>query len=372
MTRIPCLLLAASLPVAAQSVTSDPIGFNKVTCLANSDTIVGVPLRKEGSLQAKLTADPVINGDFATLTLSATNLGTLNNHYLKFNSGTKDGSWFDITANSDDAVTINLNGESLTAAAEGDSVMIAEYWTLDSLFPPVASPGVQGPTTSWTETPAGSGNWVPNGHAIVPSTNTLGTGRRTEVLLPNLDAIGTNNPPEGRYYIHSGIWKKSNAGNTDFGTTIIFPDTHFRISHPTTVPYATTFRAAGEVEMAVTIIPLSTQQTTSQDNYVAVPRPLPVTLNALGLLGTPAFMASTNTLGTGRRDELLVFDNFHQLQNKAPSAVYYVHGGIWKLNNGGNADRGLEVIQAGAGVIIRKYQTATGATVFWANYPTYQ
>jgi uncharacterized protein (TIGR02597 family) len=98
---------------------------------------------------------------------------------------------------------------------------------------------------------------------------------------------------------------------------------------------------------------------------------LDLALSQLGLIGTPAFMASTSTLGTGRRDELLVFDNLAQLRNKAPSARYYVHNSIWKLHNGGNDDRGSVVIPAGSGIILRKYPTAGGSTVFWTNSPTY-
>jgi len=368
-----CLGLTALMP-RAEVLTTDPIGLNKVTCLNNSDTIVGVPLRTFGSIRTTLAAPPVVDGDSVTLTLSTGSLepGALGNHYLKFIDGDREGRWYDIetaadngTPNTASTVTINLNGDSIGGVTIGDMVLIAEFWTLDTLFPPA------GATTGWTETPVGSGNWVQNGHAIRASLNTLGTGRRTEVLIPNYAAAGINLPPEGRYYIHNGIWKRSNSGNNNFGLMRIYPDAHIRISHPPSVDHPTVFRNQGEVEVFRASIPLSTLPDGSQDNYIALPRPIPLQLNQLNLLGTSAFMASTNTLGTGRRDEVLVFDNELKLRNKSPSARYYVHNGIWKLSNGGNTDRGTDEIPAGAGIIIRKYQSGDGATVFWDNLPTY-
>ncbi len=89
MTLVSTVLLAAATQLMAQSVTSGSIGFNKVTCLSNSDTIVGVPFRAQGSRNTKLAAAPVVNGDVATLTLTATHLPLWPTHsrYVKFNSG---------------------------------------------------------------------------------------------------------------------------------------------------------------------------------------------------------------------------------------------------------------------------------------------
>ena len=57
--------------------------------------------------------------------------------------------------------------------------------------------------------------------------------------------------------------------------------------------------------------------------------------------------------------------------NKAPSAIYYYNSGIWKKVGAGNTDVGNDVIPAGYGFIIRKYQSGTGATASWTNPPTY-
>lgn len=339
MTRIPCLLLAASLPVAAQSVTSDPIGFNKVTCLANSDTIVGVPLRKEGSLQAKLTADPVINGDFATLTLSATNLGTLNNHYLKFNSGTKDGSWYGITANSGDQVTVDLNGDSLPGVSAGDSVLIAQFWTLASLFDPALA----------TTNPATTG------HAIVASTSRFLSGRMTELLLPDILATGTNIAPNQTFFIFNSGWRKQGEAITsDYGDSVLEPDTYFVVRHPPAVTSPTTYRCAGEVEAGNMTIVLNANPSVHQDNFIAIPRAADSTLDSLSLAPF-AFVPSTSRFLSGRQDELLVFNNATSAFNKAPDRTYFYFNGAWrKQGSDHTVDFGGDLIPAAGGFLIRK------------------
>ncbi|NJM37856.1 MAG: TIGR02597 family protein [Akkermansiaceae bacterium] len=162
---------------------TEPVGFNKVTCLGNSDTIVGVPLRMQGSVKSRLSANPTVNGNTATLNLVSSSLPTWtgSTRYVKFDSGTKDGSWYDITSNTADSLTINLNGDNLTGAVTSDSIVISEYWTLDTLFPPAAA----------TTDPATTG------HAIVASTGTSPIQRRTSILLPDIVTSGINLPASG-------------------------------------------------------------------------------------------------------------------------------------------------------------------------------
>ena len=362
--KIVLAFVLALLPLAAQVVTTEPVGFNKVTCLANSDTIVGVPLRVQGSITTKLAAVPTLNGELATLSLASSALPAFSKHYLKFIGGTRDGRWYDITANTATSVTIDLNGDNLNGVISGDSVLIAEYWTLNSLFPPA------GATTSWTETPVGSGNWVPNGHAIFASTSTFPAGRRTELRFRDLVYAGINPPYSAKYYIHGGIWKLSGGGNTDRGSVALAPDTFLTISHPSTVTRSTTFRALGEVEFGSMNVPLFTLTSGSRDNLISILRPVNVSLESLNLRQSGAFVPSTSTFPSGRLDELLIFDNLVQLQNKTPSMKYYVHNGIWKLSGGGNTNRGLETVPAGSAFIVRKFKSDDGHTDMWLNtYP---
>ena len=366
------LLLLFSGPLLSETVTTEPVGYNKVTCLANSDTIVGVPLRVQGSITTKLVAAPVVdpeNSDLVTLTLHNSELPayTPSTRYLKFNGGAADGRWYDITANTTNSVTIDLNGDILPAVAADNSVIIAAYWTLDSLFPPT------GATTSWTETPAGSGNWVPNGHAIVASTNAFSSGRRTEILLPNLTGVGTNLSSSGTFYLFNGGWRKQGQSVTsNFGAQVLYPDNYFTIRHPLAVAHATTFRSLGEVETKSFIIPLNTRSDGKQDNFIGLIRPVGLRLQDLALGGTPAFMTSESAFSSGRRDELLVFNNQLAAQNKSASATYYYFNGAWRRQGQPvTTDAGSDIIPAGWGFLIRKYQVSGGLTAYWINTSSY-
>jgi len=357
MKILPLLVLAAVVPVAAQSVVSDPIGFNKVTCLSNSDTVVGVPFRLQGSLNAKLASAPVTNGDSATLTLTATTLtaGAFTRHYVKFTSGGKDGYWYDITGNTTNTLTVNLNGDNLAGTATGDAVLIAEFWTLDTLFPPANA--TESPTTT--------------GHAIVSSPSTSPRFRKTQVLLPNVATPdGINQAPSKICYITGGQWVAADA-SANPGGTILWPDSYLIIRHPGSITTFTVFKSCGEVEMGNMVIPLATRTDGAQDCYIAVPRPLPLRLNQLNLVESGAFVTSPSTSPRFRKDQILVFDNAQQLINKAPSAIYYHNGVNWLNASNNNAISDTDVIPAGSGFLIHKALTTTGATAMWPNPPIY-
>lgn len=360
------ILVAASLlngvaVSSAESVVTEPIGFNKITCLTNSDTIVGVPFRSLGSINTALSSAPVTaqDGESATLSLSVSNLGvsSLSSHYVKFNDGTHDGRWYDITGNTGNSVTIDLNGDNLTGVLSGAAIVIAKFWTLESLFPPA------GATTAWT-LDAETGIQVPNGHAIVASSSAL--NRRTEFLFPNTTAEGINLSSNGRYYITGGVWKKfGDTSRPDFGDTILYPDICFTIRHPSTVLHPTAFKSLGEVEMNNFTIFLSTRTTGKQDNFIGVPRPIPVKLKDLGLNDNSVFATSASALI--RKDELLVFDNEVANRNRSSSARYYRVTAGWRKFADGAEDHDNTIIPAGAGFIIRKVATVDGASAIWQN-----
>lgn len=358
MTRLTVFFLIAALPAAAQSITSDPIGFNKVTCLSNSDTIVGIPLHVEGSHTTKLAADPTTNPDGSvTLTVTATfTADAFPRHFVKFVGASKDGCWYDITANDTRSITINLNGDNLAGVVAGGTLVVAEHWSLGTLFNPALS------TTDPTTT----------GNAIVASTGYQAFQRRTEVLLPDLVGTGVNLAPTGKYYIASGHWRRSGDPTyADMDGLMLNPDNYFIIRHPGSVTANTTFRSLGEVNTRNWTIALATLTDGQQDTFIALPRPVPLTLGELNLWQSGAFMVSTGVQAFQRRDVLLVFDNAAAAQNKAPIATYYHNGSNWLKVNDGTTAHDEDIIPAGIGFIVRKYRTATGATSFWKNIPTY-
>jgi uncharacterized protein (TIGR02597 family) len=360
---IPYSLLAAAAACGmalGQTAYTTPVGYVSQACLANSDTIVGTPLRQSAAAAGALSVVPdtatVVGSAVLTLAGSPSLVESsfANTHYVKFTSGASLGKWFPVTANTDSSLTVNLDGAVLSAA-EGDSVEVVKFWTLNELFPPAVA------TTDPTTT----------GGAIVASTSTLAAGRRTQILIPNFTASGTNLAPATTYYIHSGLWKKQGQANTDFGNDQLWPDAYFIIRHPAAVTSPTTYVVTGEVDTRDFGVNLATQAAVAQDNFIGLPRPVDTALNDLNLGGTSAFVSSTSALAAGRRDQLLVFNNAVSGTNKAPAVTYYYHLGIWKKQGQSNTDFGTDVIPAGAGFLVRKYQSGTGATAVWNNDPAY-
>lgn len=351
--------LACGFAQAQTTAYTTPVGYVTQTCLANSDTVVGVPLRASAAAAGALAsaADTTTVPESAVVTLSGTPGfvvdGFAGTYYAKFKSGAAAGYWFPVTANTANSLTLDLNGAALPVTVVGDSVEVVKFWTLNELFVPADS----------TTDPATTNN------AIVASTSVLPGGRRTEVLLPNLTGLGINLAPSSNYYIFGGVWRK--VGDAiDHGTDQLWPDTYFIIRNPAAVVTNTSYTIAGEVDTTPFTVFLSTQGAAKQDNFVALPRPVDVTLSQLGLAGTSAFMESTNALPTGRRDEVLVYDNAVAARNKAPSSNYYYLGGVWR-KQGDAVDHGTDLLPVGATVVIRKYQSGTGASSVWTNTPNY-
>jgi uncharacterized protein (TIGR02597 family) len=113
---------------------------------------------------------------------------------------------------------------------------------------------------------------------------------------------------------------------------------------------------------------------TQRDNYVALVRPVAVTLDDSGLIASGAFSPSASP-GT-RIDELLVFDNTTNRQNKASSGTYYYFTNAtvqaWRKVGSGTTNQGsVAIFTPGTGVILRKSASGAGAETIWVNTKTY-
>jgi uncharacterized protein (TIGR02597 family) len=79
-------------------------------------------------------------------------------------------------------------------------------------------------------------------------------------------------------------------------------------------------------------------------------------------------MQSANTLATGRRDQLLVFNNAATGFNKSASATYYyLTNSGWRSTTTGNTNVGSAVIPAAVGYVIRKATNNGTGSSFWTN-----
>jgi uncharacterized protein (TIGR02597 family) len=352
------ILAAAACSLATgQTAYTTPVGYVSQTCLPASDTIVGLPLRVATNAAGALASAPDLSTvpGSAILTLSGTPGFVVNafqsTHFVKITSGASEGKFYTISSNTASTITVALNGDTL-AAVTADTLLVSKFWTLGELFVPGAS----------TTDPATTGN------AVVVTSNTL--LHKTEILFPNVNAVGINPSSIGIYFLFNGAWRKTGQPVANsFNTTQLWPDTYFTIRQPN-LTSATTYTVSGEVESGKMVINLVTQNSVKQDNVVAIPRPVDVTLNQLSLGGTSAFLTTTNTLI--HNDEILVFDNSTALKNRSASAIYFYYLGGWRKNGKPVAtDFGTDIIKAGTGFIIRKAKVAGGPTVFWNNTSPY-
>ena len=362
------LILAAAasgMASGAETAYTTPVGYVTQTCLANSDTIVGVPLRLPTVAAAALSSNPSVGATNAVLTVTGATFGAFSGtHYVKFTSGPSAGSMFVITSNDATTITIDRNGATL-GAVSGNSFSVTKFWTLAQLFDPSVS--TNDPTTT--------------GNAIVLSNTASGGNRRTEVLFADTITAGVNLSASSSYYILKGTspalntWRQQ-GGSTDAGGLQLWPDDYFTIRNPATVTSSTKLTVSGEVDTGNVVIPLFTRvggATEKRDNSKLIMRPVDVTLAGLNLAQTAAFVSSSSASGGNRRDELIVFDNSTAAFNKSAFKTYYFLGGTtnqWRLQ-GGSTNAGTDVIPAGSGFIVRKYGTVGGETSLWNNTPTY-
>lgn len=349
-------LLAAALATGAAfaaTAYTTPVGYNTVACPSNSDTVCSVPLSNSITF-AGTTGVPVDNANGThTMVLSGNpNLdqSVKVTYYVKFNNGTHDGEVYQITDKTLGAtIVVDDLDNNLTNVAAGTLVEVVKFWTLETLFP-------DGNTT------------------IVPSTGTFPNQRKTTILIPTTLVGGINVAPQQTFFYNNATtnWRSTASGFPVSDDLILWPDTYFLIRHdPTSGP--TNFVPAGLVDENNFTVALFTSASTETDNFVAIPRPIEVRLDDLGLGdangASPAFVASTGNFPNQRGDTLLVFNNATALQNKAPSSTYFFRNtdNTWRSTASGFPLADATLLNPSEGFIIRKKATVGGVTSFWVN-----
>jgi uncharacterized protein (TIGR02597 family) len=255
----------------------------------------------------------------------------------------KEGSWYTVTANGTNTLTVNLNGDSLGAVAAGTTISLVPFWTLGTAFPASAA-----------------------GTSYIDSTTPKSP--QTLVLMPDLTSEGINLAASASYFHYNGSWRLSGADPTVvYDDTVLPPSNYFTVRNSAT---ATTFTPCGAVSINRLTIPLNTQPSTQQDNAVAVARPIGVDLNDTDLVSSGAFVASTSIKSPA--DLLLTYDNTVVGENKSAAAIYFYYNGAWRQAGADSTvDYGSTVIPAGSALTIRKAANNTGLTGFWQNTPNY-
>ncbi|MGC4071336.1 MAG: TIGR02597 family protein [Nibricoccus sp.] len=345
------LCLCSTTASVAATATTDPVGYNTISLLANSDTYVSVPFSRPAAFVGQISS---FSGNVITVAgtpgFTASQFvyasGSQSNTYYAFiRSGAKEGNYYTIIANGTNTLTVDLAGDTLTGIVANEAISIIPYWTLGTLFP-ASDAGVSFIVTVSNPSP------------------------QTQILIPDLTSTGINLSVSKVYRYRSGSWKLVGGLNPSYDDDILIPDSYFIVRNAAT---GTVFTQTGSVVVKKTTTPLITNVGSKQDNSVALTRPIPVSLNDSGLISSGAFVAS-NPTGPRTGDELLVVDNTTTGINKSVSAVYFYRNGAWRKVGAAdaNSDFGATIVFGpGSGVIIRKAATATGASANWTNSPTY-
>jgi uncharacterized protein (TIGR02597 family) len=338
LMQLRSLFLAAALVATssafADTVTSDISGYVKISAPATTDTPIAPVLAR-----STIWRDSVASVSGSVITVSgspAWTAGALapgtDTYYVRLTSGALKGHFFTITTNDAGSVTVDGAGLDLSTIAAADTLEIAPYWTLGTLYPA----GDAGATFIASSSPG---------------------SRETELLFYGTET-GINRAPSASYYFYQGAWRKvGSSASLSFDSTIIYPDTFFIQRNKTS---GTTVVFTGRVVPSF-ISTILEGASTQNDNYTALSYPVDVTLARTGL-ATSGF--STSQSPGSITDRLLVFDSAGTGYNRAPSATYYYYNGGWrKVGVSASTDFSSSVtIPAGSGFIIRKAANSSSST----------
>lgn len=345
------LISLIGLSVAHAQLTTEPVGFNKVTCKGGSDTLVAVPFHENPAFSGKIGPLPVVTEGTAVITPAGT--ATLPSgayvaapHYLRFSGGAMDGAWFEVTANTSASISIAVGDASLGALTSGERFDVIPHWTLGTLLP--------------ASTQA----------ALHPSTGKLPPARGSSLMLADVTREGIRLAPDRVYFVTSGGWFEAAGGFPEADEVVVDPGQVLIIRHK---PGAadTVFRTTNRVHRYDHPTTLTSGPGGPRDHAIGLMRPVPVRLTDLDLDAT-AFLDSVSPAAADRKDELLVYDNLSAALNKTPAKIYFRVGGQWFEDAGGtHLPAGTASVPPSTALVIRKAATSTPRALVWVNSPRY-
>ena len=340
----PLLALSICPCLWGVEVSTNPVGFYKVECPANSDTHISIPVTRppvfEGKVASVSGSSLIFEGESALGTEElAYEQGVQPNHYYAiFKDGPYEGAWFDVVSNTASSVVLECAESVLTSELAGSSVQIIPHWTLNTL--------------------------MPNGAGTHTAKNAIPTSL---VLFYSPDLVGVKFAPTAFFFSDFGAdspysyWCKTgdidDEGNyfnqNDF---VIPPNSVIAIRNPQNRD-ATALSFSGNVKMFASDVSVGIlASSTNQNNILASLSAVPIKLSDLtdSLIGDG--LMEKNTIPV---DLLLVYDKSKVVKNKPLSSYYYYYAGEgnafngwYKLNGDAKMDD-LEILSTDA-VYIRK------------------
>jgi uncharacterized protein (TIGR02597 family) len=340
MNRKPIAMAAAlllSLAVGSASRAADVSGFNKVVVPPGSDAVVTVPFVRASV--AQLTATGATGtGITVTAPLPATDAyATV--FYVRMTSGAALGRWRTISGNSAGELTLS-DTSFVSSIANGDTFDIVPHQTLGSVFPDELK-----------------------GISFLESSNT--TIHSTEIWLPDTTTLSVNKAANTAYFFHQGNWKKSGSPYPISNNVILPPDLYIKLRNKSTTA-SLTFIVSGKTTSNADQSRVVRTETVKYDVPAGSGFATSISLRDLKLGGTSAFTTSTST--TLHKDELLVYVNGITGINNAPSMTFFYYNDAWRKSGEAGLSypsHDIDLLPAGAALIIRKASAATPADNTW-------
>jgi len=197
------------------------------------------------------------------------------------------------------------------------------------------------------------------------------SGRRTEVLVLQYNTVGENKSPADTYFYQNSGWRRQGASLTvNFGASNVVNSAQYVILRNRGNAGSLTYVAHGTLEQGALSNSIPTAAV-KNDLYVSPGRATTLTFDDLQLGGTAAFVTSTPG-ASGRKDELLTFNNGAAGLNKSPADTFFYQNNSWRRQGSSLAvDYGRSNVVNGAqGFLIRK-AVGTPGSANWSAIPTY-
>ena len=341
MNKLPLIItllagafLASITSVFGSTVTTTPVGYITKSVNASADLKLALPFKQSSALTGSVGS--VSSG---TITVSTTVPDiTTSVHYLWITSGVLEGNWYQVIgsdASGTISVTEDLENAGLLASSTFDVIPV---WTLNTLF--VDGAGFPGSSDVFAAV--------------------------AFVALNSVTATGTNLAPDALYFYHDGTqgdagWYKNGALEEGLqNDVIISPGSYITVRNGTSS--AIDITVAGTVPSSSVGNDVVQFASNVQDNQIANPFPVAMTLSAANLVGGGVVTPSPDVFAP--IDLLLVYSVTPSGYNPAPDKTLFYHDGTqgdagWYVN--GALEQGLQdnfEIPAGAAIIVRK---ASGA-----------
>ncbi len=261
----------------------------------------------------------------------------------------QEGSFYAVTGNASNTLTLDLNGDDLSSVQPGTLLTLVPYWTLGTTFPA----GDAGQSFVASSSPSNRATLL--FPAEVETVSTLG----------GVSGGGPKAPAPAAYYFYAGAWRSSQDDATvSHDDDVLSPAGHFILRN--TAATALTFKPSGVVLAGKLTVPVPTPE--DEQNLVnlpvGLPRPLDMSLNSLGLISSGIIQDSSG-------DSIRVFGSVTTGYNQGAGAEYFYSNGAWRQTGApDDQDFGETLLPAGSGWVIHK-ASGDGSTLFWQNTPNY-